>query len=251
MEFDADGGADYPQLHQPAQIERGAETTATVRETHRRDPCHPQTPPQTPLPRRTDHRRRSVRYFDAWPTAAGLETGIPRLPGGVAAVVERFTGPVETADHTPPHLGIQSGPAGVLAPHLGEHPHQVITGQVPIPGELRVDTRVVLPPPRVGAPPRLKTRVVHLTGPTQNLIQPAMLSWRELRLQPQSRNLTTHRIPTYRMNRPGFPGDSISWEIMESWEDRSCIHRRCGSVLSGWCWSIGENTALSGRRSVR
>ncbi len=53
------------------------------------------------------------------------------------------------------------------------------------------------------------------------------------------------------LNRPGFPGDSISWEIMESWEDRSCIHRRCGSVLSGWCWSIGENTALSGRRSVR
>ena len=28
------------------------------------------------------------------------------------------------------------------------------------------------------------------------------------------------------MNRPGFFGDSISWEIMESWEDRSCIRRR-------------------------
>ena len=29
-----------------------------------------------------------------------------------------------------------------------------------------------------------------------------------------------------RLNRPGFPGDSISWEIMESWVDRSCIRRR-------------------------
>ena len=30
------------------------------------------------------------------------------------------------------------------------------------------------------------------------------------------------------LNRPGFPGDSISWEIMELWVDRSCIHRRFG-----------------------
>ena len=37
------------------------------------------------------------------------------------------------------------------------------------------------------------------------------------------------------VNRPGFPGDSISWEIMESWVDRSRIHRRCGSVPFGWC----------------
>ena len=25
--------------------------------------------------------------------------------------------------------------------------------------------------------------------------------------------------PPAEVNRPGFPGDSISWEIMESWED--------------------------------
>ena len=25
--------------------------------------------------------------------------------------------------------------------------------------------------------------------------------------------------PTWILNRPGFPGDSIGWEIMESWED--------------------------------
>ena len=49
------------------------------------------------------------------------------------------------------------------------------------------------------------------------------------------------------VNRPGFPGDSISWEIMESWEDRLCIRRRCGSVLFGWCWSIGGSTVGSGR----
>ena len=25
--------------------------------------------------------------------------------------------------------------------------------------------------------------------------------------------------PTPTLNRPGFPGDSIGWEIMDSWED--------------------------------
>ena len=48
------------------------------------------------------------------------------------------------------------------------------------------------------------------------------------------------------MNRPGYPGDSISWEIMESWVDRSHIHQRSGSGLSGWCWSTGGSIVLSG-----
>ena len=41
------------------------------------------------------------------------------------------------------------------------------------------------------------------------------------------------------LNRPGFPGDSISGEIMELWADLSCLHRRFGNGLSGWCWSTG------------
>ena len=62
----------------------------------------------------------------------------------------------------------------------------------------------------------------------------------------RSTNLTITPV-----NRTGFPGDSISWKIMESWEDRSCIRRRFGSGLSGWCQSIGGSIALGGRRSVR
>ena len=30
---------------------------------------------------------------------------------------------------------------------------------------------------------------------------------------------TTNWATDYAVNRTGFPGDSISWEIMESWED--------------------------------
>lgn len=48
------------------------------------------------------------------------------------------------------------------------------------------------------------------------------------------------------VNRPGSPGDSVSWEMMESWEERSSIGRRCGSVPFGWCWSIGGSTARTG-----
>ena len=56
---------------------------------------------------------------------------------------------------------------------------------------------------------------------------------------------------TAAMNRPGYPGDSISREIVELRVDRSCIRRRFGSGLSGWCWSIGGSVVLSGRLSVR
>ncbi len=89
--------------------------------------------------------------------------------------------------------------------------------------------RLITNPPPTPDYTRLRARRQHagitITQAAQQLrTRPARISELELgrnhnhQLATQYHNWLRTRQPAP-LNRPGFPGDSIGWEIMESWED--------------------------------
>ena len=194
MQLHPQRGTHHPQLHHLATRHSGGQPSVAITEPRRGDSLNPQTPPSTPGTRGHEHRCPRSHYLDASPPVSGLEAGVSGLgPFLAAALVEGLDRTVETTDHAPAHPGVHRRPAGILVPDQGEHLEQVVAGQVPIRGELP-SFRVVFPPPRVGALPRLEEGVVHLAGDGQYLIQAAVLGRGALRREPQRRHPRGHSL---------------------------------------------------------
>ena len=49
------------------------------------------------------------------------------------------------------------------------------------------------------------------------------------------------------LNRPGFPGGSISWEDGGPWDDQADTHRRYASAPYGWCSTTRKHTTRNGQ----
>ena len=138
-----------------------------------------------PLPSRFDLHLEAVNRIDPHPPHAN-------------------TRQVQTNRHNIRHRGLP-GPENLVThrfqqgltpiPRIPPHPtHDFAQGrEVPIRGEL-LCSRVVFPPPRVGAFSGLEEGVVHLAGVGQYLVQSAVLGRGALRREPQRRHLGGHGL---------------------------------------------------------
>ena len=197
MNLDSQYGTDHPQLHHPGPSGDGTSyASAPVLETDTGDSLHRQPPLRgsvPPGPGRNDHGRRRVHHLERTPSGRRLEPRIARRLAVLASLVERSSGPVETADHTAADVHRHRRPLRSVLPNSCEHPHQVVTGGGQLSREL-LNVRIVMAfPPLVGALPRLETGVVHLRGHGEQLVEAAMLRPRTVALHPHYLNRPVHR----------------------------------------------------------